>query len=147
MPDHSLTNLNATPFLRERTGGKSNLGSSIMDSTDIRIGRLEVDMKEVKEDIRDLKTDVHDQRAILANIDGKLSQMPSTWTLMTTVFGTGFTVLALVIGIFAWTNQAFDSGRDSAVVQNPTWVAPPQQPIIIQLPQAPGQATASGEGR
>nr|VFJ64230.1 MAG: hypothetical protein BECKDK2373C_GA0170839_11156 [Candidatus Kentron sp. DK] len=147
MPDHSSATMNVTPFPHEHTGGNPNFGGCGMDGMDVRVGRLEADTKEVRLDVRDLKTDVHDLRAILANIDGKLSQMPSTWTMMTMVFGTGLTVLALVIGISAWTNQVFDSGRDSAAVQHPTWVAPPQQPIIIQLPQAPGQAATTGEAR
>jgi archaellum component FlaC len=81
----------------ERRGGGGHDGG--MDDVIRRVGALEGDMKEVKADIKGLTKEVFGLRSEIAEIKGKLSNMPTTFQMASWFVGVAIGLTGLVFAI------------------------------------------------
>lgn len=64
-----------------------------------RVERLEADVKEIKADVKGMAKDQQALRADIAEIKGRLSQMPTTFQMVTWLVGVAMGLVALVFTV------------------------------------------------
>lgn len=82
--------------VRDTAGGGGSGGDADMSA---RVERLEADVKEIKADVKGMAKDQQALRADIAEIKGRLSQMPTTFQMVTWLVGVAMGLVALVFTV------------------------------------------------
>ena len=69
---------------------------------DMRVARLEDDMKEVKADLRAVKTDLSAIRSDLGYLKGRMENLPTTWQMVTVLMTSQAALLAFAFALLKY---------------------------------------------
>jgi hypothetical protein len=101
----NIINIDEKKKPRAASAGSGGGGSMDLEK---RVGNLEADMKDVKKSLQgievtlariegELKTKA--SAVELAEIKGKLTQMPSTWTMLMAIFASNLTIVGVILAV------------------------------------------------
>ncbi len=74
-----------------------------VDTKEALVG-IRADIRDARGDIQRLDTKINDVRENLGRLDGRVSQLPSTWQMITTMAGLLIAFSGLIIGVLKFTH-------------------------------------------